>query len=167
MSSSTATFLAFSCYTAVLTSLLSSNFDQSPITSLKDILDLDYNLIVLKGSANYNLMANDDGRKRKTILSEIFASLVQDEPEALYESNEEAVGRLVRDPKLVDFSSRTRFEEDPRVVALKISDSLRDPLGLAFQKNSEFRDLFDYHLMKLAEAGVLSKLEYRGGIDRR
>ena len=44
---------------------------------------------------------------------------------------------------------------DKRMRALNILDSSISPGAFAYQKDSEFRGLFDYHLMKMKESGIL------------
>ena len=47
---------------------------------------------------------------------------------------------------------------DKRMRALNILDSSISPGAFAFQKGSEFQGIFEYHLMKIREAGILDRI---------
>ena len=48
------------------------------------------------------------------------------------------------------------FDED--LVALDIIDSLRHDFCFGFQKNSELTPMFNHHIKKLGEQGVIKKV---------
>ena len=49
--------------------------------------------------------------------------------------------------------------DDERIQPLAIVDALRDQIAMAFQKNSEFTSLFNYHIISLKEKGILSNIQ--------
>ena len=53
----------------------------------------------------------------------------------------------------MDFLTNTSFQ------VLSLSDSVTMTSAYAFQRNSEFTKLFDYHLSMLDEAGLLEKIK--------
>lgn len=46
----------------------------------------------------------------------------------------------------------------PLKVALNLKDSLYGHLSFGLQKDSEFQQLFDYHLLKMQQSGILAGL---------
>ena len=58
---------------------------------------------------------------------------------------------------IIDFKSS--FISNHNLVVLDLEDQLYYHQTLAFKKDSEFVDLFNYHIKKLEETGILSTLK--------
>ena len=46
-----------------------------------------------------------------------------------------------------------------RLTTVKIVEKIRDSMGFAFQKNSEFTGLFNHYISRVEESGVLPSLK--------
>ena len=51
------------------------------------------------------------------------------------------------------------FGRDENILSLRLDDSLVDQYTFGFAKESELTQLFTYHMSKLTEQGLLSKVQ--------
>ena len=49
----------------------------------------------------------------------------------------------------------------PDTIVLDLDDSISDYFAFAFQKNSEFAEIFDAFLLKLRQAGIMNKIHQK------
>ncbi len=73
-------------------------------------------------------------------------------------SSSEGKKRVLTTPKSLYLGGTYTAVGDPRFVTVPVEESYLDHLGFAFAKNSEFTRLFNYHLQKLEESGLMKKL---------
>ena len=59
--------------------------------------------------------------------------------------------------RMLYFGSRDSFYGFPHLVALNLKRPINLPVAFALQNNSEFRDIFNYHIIKMREAGILAR----------
>lgn len=69
-----------------------------------------------------------------------------------------AIERMLTQEKVLFFGSAFAFAHDHRFVPLVMKDSIHGHHVWAFQKSSELTEFFNYHLYKLKENGIMSKL---------
>ena len=83
-----------------------------------------------------------------------YDAKIRDNPSATdFETAQELIDRTLSSPRTVMWDMS--LLADKRMKALNILDSSVSPGAFAYQKGSEFRGLFNYHLMKMKEAGIL------------
>ena len=87
-----------------------------------------------------------------------YESKMRGDPSALYSTEQELINIVLKDPKALMWAARMTAVGDPRLKALNIMDSVRVPAAYAYPKGSEFRKMFDYHLLKIKEAGIDEKI---------
>ena len=66
---------------------------------------------------------------------------------------EEAVVILLRDPKVAFLTPEAELAGDSRFLITDLNDALLDFAGFGFPKNSEFTQMFNYHLQLMDEQG--------------
>jgi hypothetical protein len=93
--------------------------------------------------------------KPGTAIHSVFYNTMDGNPAAFITSLEEARERVLADNKNLYFGDSMIFFDDPRIEALKITDATIRQFGFGLQKGSEFAGIFDYHLLKMKESGVL------------
>jgi ABC-type amino acid transport substrate-binding protein len=62
------------------------------------------------------------------------------------------------DPKILLYDSDTVATRDGRLQALKMVDSTENYMAFSFRQNWEFGELFNYHLLKMEESGILDRI---------
>ena len=60
--------------------------------------------------------------------------------------------------KMVFFSSTMAMIGCGGMNALRLTDEVVSPLAIAFQEESELRELFNHHLLKMIESGVVKAI---------
>ena len=65
---------------------------------------------------------------------------------------------VLKEPKTLMWLARMTAAGDQRLKALNIMDSVRVPAAYSYPKGSEFRKMFDYHLLKIKESGIDEKI---------
>ena len=65
---------------------------------------------------------------------------------------------MVEHPNHLFYTEDTDAVLRKDVVSLIIDETLLSNYAFAFQLNSEFTDLFNHHLLKMTEAGVIQRL---------
>ena len=68
-------------------------------------------------------------------------------------TDSEGVDRIISEPNTGFYTTQFISAQDDRLVALHMDDSLVVYAGIALAKDSEFQEMFDYHIAKLIESG--------------
>ena len=66
---------------------------------------------------------------------------------------DEAIPIMMEEPKIAFFTFDTDLVHDIRFLTLDLNDALLDYSGFGFPKDSEFTDIFNFHLKSLEEQG--------------
>ncbi|XP_035732953.1 uncharacterized protein LOC118446415 isoform X4 [Vespa mandarinia] len=144
-------------YSAALISFLTSDVTILPFHSLEGfIADGTYQLIVLRGTADYDLFVNSGdplGKKlRKFILKD----------EELPINIIEGVRKICENPKLAFYSS----DEINKIVNFKIPCDMfpietgrMDNLAMILSKNNPFREVINFHLQRFINNGMMNHLK--------
>ncbi|XP_047349701.1 uncharacterized protein LOC124949128 [Vespa velutina] len=144
-------------YSAALISFLTSDVTILPFHSLEGfIADGTYQLIVLRGTADYDLFVNSGdplGKKlRKFMLKD----------EELPINIIEGVRMICENPKLAFYSS----DEINQIVNFKIPCDMlpietgrMDNLAMILSKNNPFREVINFHLQKFINNGMMNHLK--------
>ena len=76
-------------------------------------------------------------------------------------SSEEAVEKMLSNERTLMFTNYLPFSGDRRLVSVKhMEDRVMTSLCFAMRKNSEFKEILDYHLLKMAQSSLVVK-EFR------
>ena len=141
---SASTLVLFAYYTCDMTSRLTGP-PVMPIKSFDDVKKYGYRVIINpEGSSQAYLKDRApqlfENSMKVSNLNQVPVQLMLDHPNHLYYA--EDTDAVVRKD----------------VVSLIIDETSRSNQAFAFQLNSEFTDLFNHHLLKMVEAGVIQRL---------
>ena len=115
----------------------------------------DYKVITQRDSGELQfLQFAQTGSSRRAY----YDSKMRGDPSALYSTEKELINIVLKEPKTLMWTARMTALGDARLKALNIMDSVRVPAAYAYPKGSEFRKMFDYHLLKIKEAGIDEKI---------
>lgn len=87
---------------------------------------------------------------------------MRDNPEGVFDDYNELVRTVVEDEdkKTLFYGVYDPFSQNPyeqQLTGLKVVESFPLFEGIGLQKNSEFTELFNYHIFKLYESGVIKR----------
>jgi hypothetical protein len=122
--SASSAYLLFSYYSCDLTARMTMGPTQSPINSFRDVLDRGYTVLIYVGSSNEELLAT---ALKGTSMKEYYDLRMKNRPKEEYHYGVlvEGLEKIVNNPKTLIFAVASTAERDSRVVALKISDSVK------------------------------------------
>ena len=148
-------FFIYTCFVADLTANMTISTTMSRPKNFQQVLDMDYRVYTLKGTSLENFFKRDylppNSPIRKT-----------------YENNVELVppkdkNRFLRDakrlPKLAFFGSKISFVGVSGMTLLtdfEDNEYIQNAIGL--QRGSELRDLFNHHILRMKQTGMLSQI---------
>ena len=156
--------LMFVCYTALLTSYMTSRGEQTKIRTFQDIYDQKLPLYVVKHSSYHHMLSQ---AQEGSAANKIYQEQILRNPDRLIPADPTAYDELFdRIPEAVCLDiANVKF--NTKVPALYESlentfeDTTYDHIAPAMQKNSEYFGLFNYHLNQIRESGVMRKLELK------
>ncbi len=146
----------FAYYEGTLTSYLTAKPPSQKLTSIVDTIEQGYTVILLDGSKHAGEIENAPPGSAKY---EVYQKLIKGNPDVYYDSQVELIEAIASSPKVALFGPDIVFA-DPRLYSLKgLTEAEVTHVSMTFQKNSEFRDFFNYNLYKMEQGGVLQFLE--------
>ncbi len=160
LTSSIATYLLFSHYATDLTARMTSGPPRSSIKSFDDLMRGGpfLQVITFPNSAESSLLEfARDGASMKAYWNAYMAG----KKNAFLATTEAAVEHILNNPGTLFFGPHTIAAGDPRLVALDLSDSVRVGAGFTYPPDSEFRAMFDFHLLKLIQSGVVHNMQVK------
>ncbi len=112
------TYFIFAYYTSDLTAFMTSSPLPNPIRSFAGVLERQYQVVVVKGTASVRLLSHaPEGSDKKTVFDTTMAgndaAFVKSVPDAI-----ETV--LTKNPKSAIFESDVWADQDDRIIALKL-----------------------------------------------
>ena len=141
---SASTLVLFAYYTCDMTSRLTGP-SVIPIKSLDDVKKYGYKIIIASASAASHLRI-------------VAPHIYEDAKKVSYpESPEDQVKFLLEHPNHFLYHEDTEAVTSNDLVSLSIDETSLVNLAFAFQLNSEFTNLFNYHLNKMGESGVMKR----------
>ena len=153
-SAATATYLLYCRYTADLTSWMTVR-PESAVGSFRDVLDRDMKIVVEESTFQYDYLRS--GRPG-TDMRAVYEQMSADPAFSFQLTASEALSIIAERDDVLFFTSNWFVTNDPRFVALKLVESKKVPLAWAYQKRSELTEMFDYHLFKLEQSGLMERL---------
>ena len=142
---SASTVVLFAYYTCDLTSRLTGPSD-IPIKSLDDVKKYGYRIIVDPGTYA--------ATRLRSVAPHIYENAIK---VSVPVSLEDQVELLLEHPNHFLYQEDTETVTRKDLVSLNIDETSLVNLAFAFQLNSEFTNLFNYHLNKMGESGVMKR----------
>ncbi len=152
LSASHLTFLIFTYYTCDLTARMTSGPAPFEIRSFRDVIDREYRVITQPGTSNHEFLRT---AKEGTAMHAVYYGTMDGNPEAFVDTQAIGWDLVKTQPKVLLFESSVGLMGRTDVVSLDMVDSIHGQIGWALRKDSEFKELFDFHLAKLKETGVI------------
>ena len=151
---SASTLVLFAYYTCDMTSRLTGPPAVIPIKSFEDVIQNGYKVLLHpKGPSAFSLKHGSRAAR------EIYQNSMS-EPGLLLSVGglEEAVPLMLKHANylLLSEDSETIVRKD--VLSLDIDETVKVNFAIGLQLNSEFTDLFNHHLLKMSEAGVIQRM---------
>ena len=146
------TFVLFSYYAADLTATMTAGSPTPKLKSFTDILESNYRVFTQEGTVHYDFLRHaEPGSPMKKIYEERMVTMHYKE---FGKRQEESL-----DPMNLYFSSEFAFPDNNHFTFLRNFDGrLVNQLAFPLQKDSEFRNIFNYYLVKTIQSGLLKKL---------
>ena len=89
-----------------------------------------------------------------------YDAKMRDDPSTTdFETRKEMVNKLLSEPRTLMWDDSVSV--DRRMRALNIHDSSITHTSFTYQKGSEFRGIFDFHLMKMKQSGIFDRVMSR------
>lgn len=159
MFSSIFSFIIFSHYTADLTSLMTSGIADPPINSFQDILDRDLTLIWTPNTAEEQTLEQAES---DSAMNKVYKKMLKSPEFTKYLDwtleDEHFANLLHSNPKYVSYGTTISIKRHG-IRALSFDETSATHLGIALKKGSEFKKIFDYHLIYMRESGILHQIE--------
>ena len=142
---SASTLVLFAYYTCDMTSRLTGP-PAIPIKSFADVEKYGYKIVVASEGmhAKYLKEVNPQIYKKSLKVKSLLIP----------------VKLMLEHPNYLWFAEDSCCVTRKELVSLIIDETSPVHYGFAFQLNSEFTDLFNHHLLKMTEAGVIQRLRY-------
>ena len=145
--------MTYTYYSALITSLMTANTRRPSIQSIDDIIDQGLSTFVHRGAAMETLLKTSDedsplGRLLKHMESQAEG----------YDLPYDNVGRDLK-PREIMFGEELLLKKIDGLETMKFPSMPSSQLAIAWQKDSEFKAVFDFQIMKLKESGIDTKLK--------
>ena len=141
---SASTLVLFAYYTCDMTSRLTG----PPATPIKSFAEAKKN--------GYKIIINPEGTS---------ANYLRDKDQQLYENSLKIpnlmappIERMLKNPNYLYFAEDSYSATRKEFTSLIIDETSLVNYAFAFQLNSEFTDLFNHHLLKMRETGIIQRL---------
>ena len=152
------TFMMFAYYTTVITAEMTSTASQAnPIRTFADVLEFkDIEVIVVKGSSWTSQMARSAPGTPKAM---VYKNRIENNGQAWYTSLKDAKDAVLSNPKAYLYGHVSVAKSTPGLMALRMLDSNRVSGGIGLQKDSELLAIVNYQMLKLAEGGIIQRID--------
>lgn len=154
--------LCFWSYNAGLVSLLTVEVVNLPIQTLEDLLDKQEYQLVLEGSTSYEDYFRFATLSSNPTAAQLWEKSLKDNPKALMKTTANIEERLLNNEKEVffgeDLSTVLDMPNYPCQIVSSTKSYFRVNIAWAFQKNSQYLEVFNYQLNKLKQTGHLDRI---------
>ncbi len=152
LTTSAVTYVLFTCYSSDLTAQMTVGGRPTLVRSYQDILDSDYTLYAEADTILAMIIQDSEpGSAKELVLKHRFET--KDWNQFLQEVSE-------RPSHSIYFSSEFSYSaSDDKLIFVKdFEDSRMMQVPFAFPKGSQLRKMFNHHLTKIAQGGVVQKM---------
>ena len=152
-------YLCFEFYTADLISLMTSSAKVPVVRSFQEALDADFKFAVWAETTEEQYLRNGP---KGSFRRRAYESIVDNKEDSYIYSTEESVTKILADPKTIYFGNNLPFLGNQRIISVDdMTDRFVTFIAFGLQKNSEFKQLFDYELLKMKQSGVILHEAYK------
>ena len=160
-SSALSYYLVFEYFCCDLTARMTSDPAPLNIRSFQDVIDQDYRVVTYgKGLTVFYFKTAPKGSAMRWVYEN---KMLKDET-AIATSFDKLLQMVNDEPKTLLYMMFLSYSNEPRwqnLVGLDIEEYVNIYISIGMQKNSEFAELFDYHIAKMQENGVLNRISQR------
>jgi len=111
---------------------------------------------VVKGTNPEEFMSVAPGN---TGMGKVYQQTMKDNQKAFEDSFAAAQERLYSDPNSLLYASFLTYHGDPILKPLmKLQDAIISHIAIGLQKDSELKDMLDFHLIRIYQSGIESAL---------
>ncbi len=143
-------FSVFTLYTADLTASMTVREKTETFKSLQEILESDFIVSVVGGTVNHDAFKL---AKPGTVRHKVSETILKTIP--TYD-----IYFDTKPDKEVYFGPFYVRLDDPEFTYVhNFEERIEGQLAFAFQKDSEIKEIFDYHVLKMKQSGVMKKLD--------
>ena len=165
LSLSSLTLILFIYYTTDITAKMTSGPPKIPIRTFDDVIKHDYKVISNVAFSKWVLADAKQGSAKRKV-HELYFENKQTENLSFRQGLVKMMNDVINNPKtLYHTFEGYLIPNDPQhkaladqVFALKMDDVIYAPSSLPLQKDSEFLPLFNHHILKCIESGLLRKV---------
>ena len=154
LTTSALSLVLFSYYGGNLTATMTVGFPRTGLRSFRDVLDSRYGFYLKNGTVYYDMFQHaEEGSPMRRLMDTKARVSTDDE---FFLAQQESPSHSVY------FGSQFSFIKNEGTLFIQdFDDALVGQLAFAFRKNSDFADLFSYHLVKLFQTGTVDKVSHR------
>ena len=160
-SSALSYYMLFEYFCCDLTARMTSDPLPLNIRSFQDVIDQDYKVVTYgKGLTVFYFKTAPKGSAMRWVYEN---KMLTDET-AISLSFDKLLRMVNDEPKTLLYMMFLSYSNEPRwqnLVGLDIKEYVNTYISIGMQKNSEFAELFDYHIIKMQESGVLNRISHR------
>ena len=161
-------YLIFALFCADLTGRMTSDPEPLNIGSFQDAIDQDYRVITYgKGLPLFYFKTAPKGSAMRWV----YENQMLGDDTAILEDYNRIFSMVKEEPKTLVYLVHNSHSKEPRwqnLQGLDIEEKVNIMISIALQKDSEFAELFDHHLIKMQEKGILDRIrhEWTDGKDQ-
>jgi hypothetical protein len=126
------------------------------IRSFQDVIDGNFNVVVMEFSANHEFLQDADPTSAKY---KYYHNNMNGNPDAFVTSTKQGKTAMLNRENTLYYGTTFNVIGDDMFKALKMTDATYSTFGWAFRKKSELTDFFSYHLHQLKQTGLLDKFD--------
>ena len=149
-------FVVMASYAADMTSMLTTSTPRRTINSFAEALDQGYRFIVTPNSSDQQTLKS--AKPGSAMHTAYYEHVLKDPGFSFIWDVDEAIEVIKTVEKTVYFTHNIVFQGATDLITV---DTMQDRaigyLAVGLQKDSEFKSLFDYHLLRLMQNSVLDK----------
>jgi len=94
-----------------------------------------------------------------TGMGKVYQQTMKDNPKAFEDSFGSAQERLYSDPNSLLYASFLTYHGDPILKPfMKLNDAIVSHIAIGLQKDSELKDMLDFHLIRIYQSGIENAL---------
>ena len=149
--------ITYALYSALLTASRNSASSLPDLSDFGKVYSLRFQLLVVRDSIDeHTLKLSTPGSSAH----KLYTERVSTNSYSLVDSVNEAKEKMLNNPKAVFLGYASSFESDQRFIEVPgFKESMVQLGAFALQKDSEFTELFSYHLSHLLEVGLEERAE--------
>ncbi len=152
-------FFIFCVYSSDLTATMTAGGSLKLPTTFSDILEEGFSLYMLKGTLQHSVLSTADP---ETPMRKVFDHNVILEDWPSDGNLEPLIQKIVADKYTLFFGNYLDFFKDDRLVVIdEFKESIKSGIHIAYTKDAEFTDLFNYHIDRLYQTGNLDNILHK------